>query len=183
MILGRKYIKLFMRLGWIHCDPPPVKITENSLDITLGNHFWTIGDVDSVYMGDDSRGRFNYTTAKYIEIQPSQMVIGCTEEFVGSTVPFVVPQVVSKSSTARWGLEAITGAGFGEGGFHSRWALEIVNTNSVPVVVLAGTPIGQMYFTLCIGGGLYKRSYNQPRDKWSPEVLLPKSVVPFDIEV
>ena len=40
MIIGGKLIKLFLKTGWIYCSPAPQMITENSLDVTLGQNFW-----------------------------------------------------------------------------------------------------------------------------------------------
>ena len=192
MIIGHKFIKLFLKLGWIYCDPAPRVITEDSLDVTLGRNFWVLKDGlvgDVIDPCAPAIKHFDLITEDYLKLDPAYwavgdamlsngrgMVIGHTEEFVGSTVPFIVPQIRSRSTFARWGGEVGTAALFGEGGFHSRWALELHNTTWKPLLVYAGWRVGQVIFSWAVGGGLYKRQYNQPKSSWTPEVLLPKAM-------
>lgn len=180
MIIGGKLIKLFLKMGYIYCSPAPQVITENSLDITLGQNFWR-----PIYTRDemdvDMPAEFQFTGEHYqhnerVTLLPGKMILGHTTEFVGSTVPWIVPQIRSRSTAARWGIECGTAALFGEGNFHSRWTLELHNTIGVPVSVLVGARVGQIVFTFCLGGGMYRRPYNADIHDWTPKTMLPKAL-------
>lgn len=181
MIIGKNWIELFLKRGWIYCNPAPRNITEVSLDVTLGKGAWVLRDryygqivlpskpaIDQFEWIEDIDG---------YKLLPNELLIAHTEEFVGSTVSWLTPQIRSRSTIARWGFEVGTAALFGEPGFHSRWALEIHNTSSKPVFLQSGWRVGQMIFELTVGNSiLYNRKYNAPEKDWTPQTLLPKTM-------
>ena len=184
MIIGKNWIEFFMKRGWIYCNPKPRNVTEVSLDVTLGNGAWV---ASPQYYNDG--GVVTLPTKSAIdqfewienidgyELFPNELLIAHTEEFVGSTVPWITPQIRSRSTIARWGFEVGTAALFGEPGFHSRWALEVHNTSSQPIELQSGWRVGQMIFELTIGNSiLYNRKYNAPEKDWTPQTLLPKTM-------
>ena len=167
-----------MKLGWIYCNPAPVKITEVSFDVTLGNDFWRLMDnIDSVRPTDPAIWYYQYLwTCGQMWIPPGKMYIGSTAEYCGSTVPFITTSMRTKSTFRRWGLDVAMAAGMGEPGFHSRWALELHNSHNVPVMVETGWPVAQLLFSWCMGATKYNRPYNAPESEWTADVLLPKSM-------
>jgi deoxycytidine triphosphate deaminase len=181
-VIGHKYIKLFMKLGWIYCVPDPVAITENSIDVTLGDVFWRlVPEVGYILPDVISGAQFQreYPVQhpdgrNMIVVRPGEMLLAHTVEFIGTTVPFIVPRIRSRSTFARWTGEVITGAGEGEGNYHSRWVFEMHCTSCKPLVVKCGWRVGQVLFDFCIGGGMYRRQYNTPMSEWTPECMLPK---------
>lgn len=178
MVIGGRLIKLFLKAGWIYCNPAPVMITENSLDITLGSNFWRLKDdlccVNPEAPALEQFDLVTYQSGAVMSLDPGRLLLAHTHEFVGSTVPWLVPQIRTRSTAARWGIECGTSALLGEGNFHSRWTLEMVNTTHLPVQQRVGWRVGQIFFSLCLGGGMYKRQYNQPEGLWTPETMLPK---------
>lgn len=178
MILGKKWIKLALRLGWIHCEPAPTKITEVSFNVTLGQYVWKLAnDITFIYPEDDARDYYSLIDIShptYFKALPGRMYIGHTQEFCGSTVPFITSSIRTRSTFRRWGMDIAMAAGMGEPGYHSRWALELHNSHHVPVYIGLGWEIGQLSFSWVTGGSTYKRAYNVPESEWTPEALLPK---------
>jgi dCTP deaminase len=179
MIVGKKFIELCLKRGWIYCNPEPRNVTEVSLDVTLGKGAWILtrhGDIKmSINPENDSEFQFKWIDdlTNYI-LYPNTLLIAHTHEFVGSRVSWLTPQIRSRSTIARWGFEIGTAALFGEPGFYSRWALELHNTAGVPIALQPGWRVGQVIFQLTLGNALYNRKYNAPERDWVPETLLPK---------
>lgn len=107
-----------------------------------------------------------------IKIDPGQTILAHTQEYIGTTVPWLTSMIQTKSTLARKGINIITSAGIASPGFHSRWTLEISNITNKTVELMPGTPIGQVYFIKIDGKcTLYKGKYS---GDWSPEMMLPK---------
>lgn len=180
MIIGKKFIELCLRKGWIYCNPEPQNVTEVSLDVTLGKGAWISNTRDVPFVGVidpslNSKDQFEWIDdLKNYILTPDTLLIAHTHEFVGSRVSWLTPQIRSRSTIARWGFEIGTAALFGEPGFYSRWALELHNTAGVPIVLQPGWRVGQIIFQLTLGSALYNRKYNAPEKDWTPETLLPK---------
>jgi deoxycytidine triphosphate deaminase len=180
MIVGHDLLRLFLRLGFIYCDPPPVAITENSIQVTLGQ--WVaIEETAAPYIDlyiDDPAATF---TIKSLEdtgmvISPGIRLIGHTHEFVGSKVAWLTPELRGRSTLACWGMELGHSALFGEPGFCSRWRVELFNSAGRPLLLKPGTEIGQVLFHLTAFGRTYRRPYNVPPEDWTPSRLLPKNL-------
>lgn len=173
MIIGKKLIERFIKKGYIYCNPSPKKVTEVSFNITLGKGAWF--NTGIIYPDKPAIGQFEWTeNIDGMFLNPGQMIIAHTEEFCGSTVGWLTPQIRSRSTIARWGFEVGTAALFGEPGFHSRWALELHNVTDKRIMIKSGWEVGQLIFQLTLGGTLYKRQYNVIESEWKPESLLPK---------
>lgn len=179
MLLGKRWIQRALRWGWIYCNPKPNVVTETSFDISLGSDFWKLRDNIAILNPTDSA--IMYYQHIFVEeftdlwLPPAEMYIGSTEEFCGTTVPFIVPFIRTKSTFRRWGLDIAMSACVGEPGFRSRWALELYNSHNVPVLIRPGWHVGQMSFLWSIGCTKYNRAYNKSEDEWSADILLPKS--------
>lgn len=177
-MLGRKAIKLFMRLGWIRCVPDPVCIGENGIDVTLGDTFCVLDTerVAEVRPDGDASEQFLCERHDVLRVRPGCQVIGATHEFIGSTVSFIVPELRTRSTLAGWGVDLGGNALMGEAGFASRWRLAIRNHQSATVRLFPGWRVGQVVFHLCFGGERYDRSYNVAVDEWDLVSLLPKAM-------
>lgn len=174
MILGKKFINLALKRGWIYCSPKPRNITEVSMDITLGKGAWFFNQ-NKINPEKPAIEQFDWIDdISDFALLPGQMIIAHTEEFVGSSVRWLTPQIRTRSTAARWGLEVGTAALFGEPGFHSRWALELHNVADRPIYINPGWRVGQVIFQLTIGGTIYNRQYNKTEELWKPSTLLPK---------
>jgi len=174
MIIGKNLIELALKSGLIYCNPFPKKITEVSFNVTLGKGAW-FNNVNCIDPQEKAINQFQWVdNIDNIVLLPDQMIIAHTNEFCGTTVGWLTPQIRSRSTIARWGFEVGTAALFGEPGFHSRWALELHNVTDKPIVIRSGWEVGQLIFQLTIGNTLYKRQYNVNESEWKPESLLPK---------
>ena len=186
MILGKKWIKLAMKLGWIVCKPAPSVITEVSFNVRLGDNIWKLKpELDSRegFVNPENPASEQYLLTvvdDWFWMEPGKCYIGHTEEYCGSTVPFITSSMRTRSTFRRWGLDIAMAAGMGEPGFHSRWALELHNSHHLPVLVCPGWEVGQLSFQWCMGATNYTRAYNAPENEWTPEVLLPKAMVKYE---
>lgn len=75
---------------------------------------------------------------RVIIMQPGEMILGCTLEFIGGTRDpksgrCFTTEMRARSSVGRVGLEVCRCAGWGDVGYINRWTLEIVSTGTVPI--------------------------------------------------
>jgi len=83
---------------------------------------------------------------RVIVLQPGEMILGCTAEFIGGTRDpetgrCFTTEMRARSSIGRIGLEVCRCAGWGDDGYVNRWTLEVVSTGLVPIpVVVANLP-------------------------------------------
>lgn len=83
---------------------------------------------------------------RVIVMQPGEMILGCTLEFIGGTRDpesgrCFTTEMRARSSVGRVGLEVCRCAGWGDVGYINRWTLEIVSTGRVPIpLVVANVP-------------------------------------------
>lgn len=109
-------------------------------------------------------------------LPPLSMTLMHTQEFIGSTVPDIEPNIDTRSTVARAGIAIHLSAGVGDPGFHSRWTLEVFNTWTEPVVLYVGDRIGCVKFQRVeeADDALYTERYNQSKEQWTPESMLPR---------
>jgi len=159
----------------------------NSVDVTLGE---TICQPE--YLGSQVINPY-YSDRTF---EAGRFYLGHTEEFIGTTVePYIVdrtysgfgnypvtirdeywlaPMFDTRSTLAREGVPFHLSAGFGDCGFHGRWALEIAPAQSA--VVNAGDRVGQVYFQTLSSepANKYQSNYSKV-DDWSfEECVLPR---------
>lgn len=85
-------------------------------------------------------------TVKALYLEPKEMVLGHTQEFVGTTEKFAV-LLTTRSSVARNCIFTCQCSFFGNPGFFDRWTLEITNNSfmyKIPIVV--GESLSSMVF-------------------------------------
>jgi len=88
---------------------------------------------------------------RIIILQPEEMVLGHTEEFIGGTKDFrtgrcFTAEMKARSSIGRVGFEVCRCAGWGDVGYVNRWTMEIVCTSPLPTILVVGTRLAQMKF-------------------------------------
>jgi len=193
-MLGAKQIKEEMELGTIVIDPYNEKQLQiNSYDVTLGN--WIIRfkkmiteyHNDAFYLDETSSIGYQFHNPERISdeemviIDPGERILAHTAEIIGTRSDFV-PQLATRSTLKRWGIDVCGSAGFGDVGFHNYWAMEITNESPNSLGIPVKARVGQMYFTRVEGSDkLYdSNSFYMPDDgsEWKPEDMLPKIIVP-----
>ncbi|TAL48756.1 hypothetical protein EPN83_03075 [Patescibacteria group bacterium] len=121
---------------------------------------------------------------KIILLQPGEMILAHTEEFVGGR-DHITTMMKARSSMGRNFIEVCKCAGWGDVGYTNRWTMEITNNSShyaIPLVV--GRRIAQMVFFDVgeilkddyVKGGKYQTSQNlrELKKGWRPIMMLPK---------
>lgn len=117
-----------------------------------------------------------------ILLEPFEMILGHTHEFVGSTTDFV-GEIKDRSSMGRSAIQVCVGANWGDPGYFGRWTLYIRNLSYDRVPLVVGRPIAQIIFEPVTGavgyrekGGFYQPSCDPETIKanWCPENLLPQ---------
>ena len=130
---------------------------------------------------------------RIIMIQPGEMILGHTEEFIGGTKDFqtgrcFTAEMKARSSVGRVGFEVCRCAGWGDVGYVNRWTMEIVCTSTVPTILAVGTRLAQMKFYEVdevadedLYGNKGSRDHYQSglniteiKNAWNPWMLIPK---------
>lgn len=78
-------------------------------------------------------------------IRPNEFVLASTMEYI-TLPPFIVGELMGKSSLARLGLTIHQTGGFIDAGFSGNITLEISNVGRYPIILHAWMPIGQLVF-------------------------------------
>jgi dCTP deaminase len=117
---------------------------------------------------------------KIIVIQPNELILGHTQEFIGGRNN-ITTMMKTRSSLGRSGISVCKCAGWGDVGYFSRWTMEIQNTLNVPVVLTVGKRIAQIVFMYT---GEVSTDYNGKYQKyscldrlmheWKPDWMLPR---------
>lgn len=130
---------------------------------------------------------------RVIIMQPGEMILGHTVEFIGGTKDpetgrCFTAEMKARSSPGRIGFEVCRCAGWGDVGYVNRWTMEIVCTSPVPVILVVGTRLAQFKFyevdtveDVDLYGRSSERDHYQSgidieeiKRNWRPEMLLPR---------
>lgn len=183
MILGNQAIQEAINAGHIVCDPAPEAINDAHIDVRLGRYVWyprlaphwdetaaiRLHDADPL----DYYDLVEHNGAVEIELPPRGFVLGVTLERVGTTVPWLEPNLNTRSSLARWGVQAHLSAGHGDPGFCGIWTLEIANHWHRPIHLHVGMRIASVSFeTVHDQDALYTGRYDPAQ--WTPQAMLPR---------
>jgi len=121
-----------------------------------------------------------------IVIQPGEMVLAHTQEFIGSLSNHITTQMKARSSIGRNFLTVCACAGQGDVGFAQRWTFEIHNRNRMAAIpLIVGRRIAQILFfdvepvdASDVYGvtGKYQNgtTLEQLKTSWRPEMMLPR---------
>lgn len=181
-ILGRQAILDYLASGAIVCIPAPQQVEGVHIDVRLGEWQWERSDEKTGVPTDMpipslwTPKRWSADEYEYMPFSPRSFYLCHTAEFIGTTVPDLLPVLHCRSTFARWGLTAHWGgAGWGDPGFCSRWTLEVYNATNQTIYVPIGARIGCVSFERVEGNDtLYTGRYNA--QAWSPQDMLPKLI-------
>lgn len=123
--------------------------------------------------------------ARIILLRPGETILGHTQEFIGGNSPCITTMMKARSSAGRNLIQACHCAGMGDVGYHTRWTMEITNSNRdhvLPLVV--GRRIAQIVFfevdaiqddNYAVGGKYQTASDLETlKANWKPDDMLPK---------
>jgi deoxycytidine triphosphate deaminase len=159
-MLGKSQLKRMLERGKITCEPiTPVSISECSIDVRLASKilYPKIESENSCYeFRVDDYGGFEvepvgvdyveYDISKSIfTLRPGKFVLASTIERIGQDNADYGCIILGKSSLARCGLQ-VEAAGLVEPGNALSITLEICNVGNVPVRLVAGMMIAQVYW-------------------------------------
>lgn len=191
MVLTGPEIADRMTRSAILCEPLPVRIGPNSIDLRLGDELyvyqlrrgWTgrllrlLGRPDRFSALDPRRGMPPLVrvprgpTGGWL-LEPGRLYLGKTLEWVGVQAGCgLVPYLDGRSSLARMGVAAHLAAGRGDAGFVGCWTVELVAHE--PVVLRPGDELFQMTFVQTVGDvrsyrGGYARSSSPLPSQFGP---------------
>ncbi len=174
----------------------PWNVGPNSIDLHIGPHVakflktWEriapeflgvvkvddTAEIKQMYRLDD------YSEQGYFEIGPGEQMLCHTLECFGALKDYV-PQIATRSTAKRLGLDVCMSAGFGDVGYVNKWTLEVFNASPFTLMVPVGARIAQVFFSKLEGEqfdvytGSYQGSISPPYDKdWKPSDMLPKAL-------
>ena len=203
-VLSDKQILTELNTGNIIITPFTAKNLGNcSYDVTLGENYyssnytpnffynpWNQEHVNS-YWGqskkakqvvdeDESHQLGVELGSKVIILQPNELILGHTEQFIGG-VKNITSMMKTRSSLGRSGLKFSSCAGWGDINYVNLWTFEIQNTLTVPVVLPVGKRVSQIVFLYTgdtdrpyIGKYQSSTNINKILEQWSPDQMLPK---------
>lgn len=137
---------------------------------------------------EETRSLYKKET-QVILLQPGELILGHTQEFIGSNDPRITPDMSAKSSSGRNGITVCKCAGWGDPGYFNRWTMEIQNEFSDRKIILTvGMEIAQIKFVidpviqfsdksvLYGNSGKYQQGQNLEEivSSWEPSMMLPR---------
>lgn len=177
-IIGSNAIRHFLKSGVIVCDPAPERIEGTHIDVRLGVHYWRPQGISNSIDLKDADPLDIYCHREGIDevwLLPQCVTLCHTEEFIGTTVPWLLPVLHTRSTLARWGLSVHMSAGLGDCGWTSRWTLEVFNPHPVSVIIPVGARVGAITFERVEDNEqMYREGYNVGRAEWQPSDMLPR---------
>lgn len=126
---------------------------------------------------------------KVILLQPGELILGHTHEFIGSNDSRITPDMSAKSSSGRNGITVCKCAGWGDPGYFNRWTMEIQNEfMDRKLILTVGMEIAQIKFImdplakenntkiLYGNSGKYQngQDIDSVKNSWSPKMMLPQ---------
>lgn len=156
MFLSNVDIEKGIRNGSIVIKPfKKSRLQLASYDVTLGNEFEVTNRHSTVAI-DPSKKKFPKTRKIKVKdgeefiLHPNESVLGKQREFVGVDNKHLM-LISGKSSLARAGLVVHNTAMLFNPGHHFYPTFELVNTNTVPIVLRPGMEIAQLLFARLSG--------------------------------
>ncbi len=209
-LLSRETILYEMRQGSVVIDPfNESQLNTVSYDVTLGSHYYRPNpnhglrvynpwNEDHVrrYWGEPYEAKTAWeefrgdchefglnANDRVIILQPKEMILGHTNEFIGGKGT-VAPMMKARSSIGRNGDVVCKCAGWGDIGYTNRWTMEIESSLSIPSILIIGESVAQIVFFKTdpilgqdyTSGGKYQDTDDMDtiKSQWSPESMLPK---------
>lgn len=214
MLLSKPAIERLIKLGHITIDEFKLEnLGSAQYDVTLGEHFYRERKFTcrrSIYNPfDENHVRSKWELCqpishedwiersgerfvnvgldeKLILLEPGEIILGHTQEFIGGSCDYVTTMMKARSSLGRNGVEVCRCAGMGDVGYFTRWTMEIVNTSRYDTIALpVGRRVAQLLFfqveqveakDVYDKQGKYQNTsaLESLKAAWSHEQLLPK---------
>lgn len=145
MILSDKTIKQKLKSEEIIIKPYPEEIQPSSVDLRLGNEFWSPVKTEEVLDIKNNEPKYNIINANAIVLPPNEFILATTNEWV--EIPNnLSAKVEGRSSIGRLGVAIHVTAGFIDPGFKGNITLEIKNLAHQPIMLHSGMRICQLCF-------------------------------------
>ena len=145
MILSDGEIKEYIKKGSLEISPiEDIQIQPASVDITLGNTFTMLHNIENGVISPGQEFSYETFTAEKYMLLPGQFVLATTREFI-SLPNNLTAFVEGRSSWGRLGL-FIQNAGWVDPGFKGEITLELFNANRYAIELKSGIRIGQLVF-------------------------------------
>lgn len=110
------------------------------------DNFWGSLQQASVATEETAKVLGLQTGDKYIQLNPGEMILGHTQEFIGGRND-ITTMMKARSSIGRCCLSVCKCAGMGDIGYISRWTMEITNHSTTTSIILpVGKRIAQIVF-------------------------------------
>ena len=145
MILSDIEISTHIKTGLLSIEPLTEKqIQPASVDITLGNTFTLLKNIETGIISPDTEIAYDTITCDKYVLLPGQFVLGTTQEYI-KLPNNLTAFVEGRSSWGRLGL-FVQNAGWVDPGFEGEITLELFNANRYAIELTPGVRIGQLVF-------------------------------------
>lgn len=140
-----------------------LKISPNSVDVSLGNSFLVPNYNGIVDPCDERTLTWESIIDNHYILKPQEFLLAVTRERFETTEQFegkyYTQQYEGRSTMGRIGLMSHITAGFGDYGFAGCFTLELYNVAPFSIVLHAGMRIGQIIFEEVIDPNIYSGVY------------------------
>jgi dCTP deaminase len=164
MILSKKVLLKEIRDKKIKITPYNRRnIGGASIDITLDDKF-RIFKSEKVKLTENSdyKKYSKLVRRKEILVMPGQFVLGITKEKI-KLPNNICGWIYGRTRYARFGLSVHSTASFIQPGVNNKQVFEISNKSNMPLILKAGTKIGQIIFERIDGEGKDNGRYNNQK--------------------
>jgi dCTP deaminase len=145
MILSDGEIRQYLKRGLLCVNPiDEVQIQPASIDITLGNTFAMLKNIDGGVLDPEDSAQYDTFIGNKYLLSPGHFVLATTRESIALPNDLTA-FVEGRSSWGRLGL-FIQNAGWVDPGFKGEITLELFNANRYPIELTTGVRIGQLVF-------------------------------------
>ena len=125
--------------------PKPEQIQPSSIDLTLGNEYYTLIKTEKALDTRNEEPQYNHINANAIIIPPNEFILATTQEWIEIPADLCA-RVEGRSSLGRLGITVHITAGFIDTGFKGNITLEIKNLSPNSIVLYTGMRVCQIVF-------------------------------------
>lgn len=127
-----------------------------------------------------------------IIIHPQETILGYTQEFIGGTCDNITTLMKARSSLARHFISVCVDSGWGDVGYHNRWAMRITNANvNQRFLLKVGMRVAQIAFIEVshpvaeVYGGKYQPTstgIKELKESWDVLDILPRMWKDYEVD-
>ena len=179
MILTDQEILNRMKTEEIKITPIPTheQIQPCSLDLRLGDEFWTIIKTEEALDIRNNNPKYNIIKANAIVLPPNEFVLATTKERIEMPADLSA-RVEGRSSIGRLGVAIHVTAGFIDAGFKGQITLEIKNLSPNSIILYEDMRVCQLVFEELTGTP--KRVYGEAGNKYQDQTGVVGSLIFYD---